>query len=102
MRKLRKGKWEFYKDNKEQWRWRHIAPNGRIIGASTQGYKNRYNCNANAIAHGYVIDKRTLIKKRILVRKSGRVRSSETYKAFTVPKPPKEKKEIDTNKGKKK
>lgn len=27
-------KWEFYKDNANEWRWRRTASNGRIVGAS--------------------------------------------------------------------
>ena len=47
------GKWEFYEDKKGEWRWRHTAVNGNIIGASTEGYKNKADCTANAERHGY-------------------------------------------------
>ena len=47
-------KWEFYKDPSEEWRWRRTASNGRIVGASTQGYKNKQDCIDNAIRNGYV------------------------------------------------
>lgn len=46
-------KWEIYQDNKKEWRWRRIASNGREVGASTEGYKNRSNCVDNAKRHGY-------------------------------------------------
>lgn len=46
-------KWEFYQDVKKEWRWRRIAPNGKKVGASTEGYKNKSNCIANAIRNGY-------------------------------------------------
>lgn len=46
-------KWEFYKDARNEWRWRRTAPNGKIVGSSTEGYKNKSNCIANAIRHGY-------------------------------------------------
>lgn len=48
--------WEFYKDNnpkKSEWRWRRTAPNGRIVGASTEGYHNKADCIDNAIRNGY-------------------------------------------------
>ena len=48
--------WEFYKDNnprKAEWRWRRTAPNGRIVGASTEGYHNKTDCIDNAIRNGY-------------------------------------------------
>lgn len=41
-------KWEFYKDN-----WRRTASNGRIVGASTEGYVNKADCIANARRNGY-------------------------------------------------
>jgi len=46
-------RWEFYKDNRGEWRWRRIAPNGKIVGASSEGYKNKADCIANARRHGY-------------------------------------------------
>jgi uncharacterized protein YegP (UPF0339 family) len=46
-------KWEFYKDAKGEWRWRRKAPNGETVGASTEGYKNREDCVANAKRNGY-------------------------------------------------
>jgi uncharacterized protein YegP (UPF0339 family) len=46
-------KWEFYKDNRGEWRWRRTASNGRIVGASTEGYVNKADCIANARRNGY-------------------------------------------------
>lgn len=46
-------KWEFYQDTKREWRWRRIASNGKIVGASSQGYVNRADCVANAQRNGY-------------------------------------------------
>lgn len=46
-------KWEFYKDVKGEWRWRRVAPNGKVVGASAEGYKNREDCIANARRNGY-------------------------------------------------
>jgi uncharacterized protein YegP (UPF0339 family) len=39
---------EVYKDKAGEWRWKRIAPNNREVGASTEGYKNRRDCEANA------------------------------------------------------
>jgi len=36
----------------KKWRWRVTATNGRIIGASSQGYKNRIDCVENAMLLG--------------------------------------------------
>ena len=46
-------KWEFYLDGEKKWRWRRIASNGKIIGASTQGYANKSDCVENARKNGY-------------------------------------------------
>ncbi len=46
-------KWEFYKDNRDEWRWKRTATNGRIVGASSEGYHNRQDCVANAKRPAY-------------------------------------------------
>lgn len=47
--------WEFYQDGSGEWRWRRrAAGNGLIVGASTEGYRNRTDCVANARRNGYV------------------------------------------------
>lgn len=46
-------RWDIYHDAQGQWRWRRTADNGRIVGASTQGYSNRTDCVANARREGY-------------------------------------------------
>lgn len=47
------GSWEFYEDKKGEWRWRHTATNGNIIGAASEGYKARADAVKNAERHGY-------------------------------------------------
>lgn len=46
-------KWEIYQDPSRKWRWRRVASNGKIVGASTEGYNNRSDCVANARRNGY-------------------------------------------------
>jgi len=46
-------KFEIYKDKRGEWRWTCTARNGEIVGASTEGYKNRVDCVANAKRFGY-------------------------------------------------
>lgn len=48
-------KWEIYQ-GKDGWRWRRTAPNGRIVGASTEGYANKADCIANAKRNGMDCD----------------------------------------------
>ncbi len=46
--------WEFYQDASKEWRWRRkSAGNGKIVGASSQGYVNKSDCIANAKRNGY-------------------------------------------------
>jgi outer membrane protein OmpA-like peptidoglycan-associated protein/uncharacterized protein YegP (UPF0339 family) len=46
-------KWEFYKDHENKWRWRRTAPNGNIVGATTEGYVNKVDCEGNARRNGW-------------------------------------------------
>ncbi len=50
---LMNDRWEIYQDTQGMWRWRRIAPNGKVVGASTEGYRNRQDCVENARRHGY-------------------------------------------------
>jgi uncharacterized protein YegP (UPF0339 family) len=36
-------RYEVYKDRAGQWRWQHIADNGRIIADSAEGYDSKAN-----------------------------------------------------------
>jgi len=49
-----------YKDKRGKHRWRIQAPNGKIVGASTQGFSTRYLCAQNAAMVGRVIKFSTL------------------------------------------
>jgi len=33
-----------YKDNRNEWRWTYEAANGETIAVSSEGYKNRADC----------------------------------------------------------
>ncbi|ASP29930.1 DUF1508 domain-containing protein [Qipengyuania flava] len=44
-------RWEIY-STVHGWRWRRTASNGRIVGASTEAYRNRSDCEANARRNG--------------------------------------------------
>ena len=41
-------KTEYYEDKKGEWRWRKTHKNGEIIGASSEGYVAKKDCQANA------------------------------------------------------
>lgn len=40
-------KFEVYKDKRGEFRWRRKASNGAIVGASSEGYKSKKDCEAN-------------------------------------------------------
>lgn len=44
---------KFYRDARGKWRWRRVAENGEIVGASTQGYVKKSECQANARRNGW-------------------------------------------------
>lgn len=48
--------WEFFKDKRLEWRWRRKAKNGQIIGAATEGYKNKKDCYSNATRMGFTAE----------------------------------------------
>jgi len=39
---------EVYKDKKDEWRWRVVAPNNRIVQAATEGFKTKAAAIKNA------------------------------------------------------
>jgi uncharacterized protein len=39
---------DIYKDKRGEFRWRRTAANGEIVGASSEGYKAKRDCEANA------------------------------------------------------
>jgi uncharacterized protein YegP (UPF0339 family) len=43
--------WTIY-ESYGQWRWRRVATNGEIVGASTEAYVNEGDCIANAQRNG--------------------------------------------------
>ena len=41
---------EFYQDASGQWRWRAVAPNGKIVADSSESYVNRADCEAGYLS----------------------------------------------------
>ena len=50
---MAESKVEYYQDKKGEWRWRRKAVNGQVVGASSEGYKVRKDCQHNAKANGW-------------------------------------------------
>lgn len=80
---------EYYQDRKGEWRWRRIATNKKIVGASSEGYKARRDAEANATRDGsgdkweFYQDKKGEWRWRAHSSANGRQvgRSCEGYKA---------------------
>ena len=53
LEKWKKDKWEFYKDDAKEFRYKRTSLNNERVDASTEGYKNLNNCIWNAIRCGY-------------------------------------------------
>ena len=45
-------RWEIYKDKGGEYRWRAIAVNGNVVGASSEGYERLVSCVENARLFG--------------------------------------------------
>lgn len=46
--------WEFYKDIANKWRWRKKSnSNGKIVGASSEGFSSKQSALNNARIMGY-------------------------------------------------
>ena len=52
---MAKDKVDLYKDNQGEWRKRQTAPNVKLVGGSTQRYKNKQDCIDNANRNGVKI-----------------------------------------------
>jgi len=42
-----KDTFEVYQDKRGEWRWRRKASNGKIVGASSEGYKDKKDAESN-------------------------------------------------------
>jgi uncharacterized protein YegP (UPF0339 family) len=38
--------YQIYRDTQNQWRWRYVAANGRIIAVSSESYWNLSDCRS--------------------------------------------------------
>jgi len=46
-------RFEFYQDSAKEWRWRIIAGNNKVVGASSEGFSSRQAAVKNARMNGY-------------------------------------------------
>jgi uncharacterized protein YegP (UPF0339 family) len=45
--------WKFYRDCRREWRWEKTASDGSVVGTSSEGYKNKTDCEADARRMGW-------------------------------------------------
>ena len=45
-------KWDIYQDKRGEYRWRRRATNGAIVGASSESYLIKADCESNANRNG--------------------------------------------------
>lgn len=55
---------EVYRDKRNNYRWRRIAPNGRVVGAATRGFERRRDCEANMTRGPVESDEWTFFRDR--------------------------------------
>lgn len=39
---------DIYQDKRGEWRWRRKSPDGHVVGASCEGYRDKGDCEKNA------------------------------------------------------
>ncbi len=83
-----KVKTQYYQDKRGEWRWRKIASNGQIVGASSEGYNEKKDCQKNANRKGdkdkweFYKDKAGEFRWRSIAKNGKQVgRSSEGFKS---------------------
>jgi len=54
-------KWYFYTDKSNMYRWRRVATNGEIVGASSEGYITLEDCRSNAQRNGLKRKSKTIL-----------------------------------------
>lgn len=50
---MTKHKLEFYPDTAGKWRWKATSSNGKILGASSQGFASRQSAQRNVGLNGF-------------------------------------------------
>ena len=65
--------WEFRKDAQRKWYWKEVDDMGRLLRRSAQYFRERIDCVAHAMRHGYVHPRqRALVARRAELVDPGR------------------------------
>lgn len=46
--------WQFRKDGQRKWYWKEVDEMGRLLQRSAEYFKERIDCVAHAMRHGYI------------------------------------------------
>jgi hypothetical protein len=58
--------WQFRRQAQRQWYWREVDEMGRLLRRSAQYFRERIDCVAHAMQHGYVHPRqRALVARRM-------------------------------------
>jgi hypothetical protein len=65
--------WQFRKDEQQRkWYWKEVDDMGRLLQRSAQYFKERIDCIAHAMRHGYVHPRQRALASRLTsVRERG-------------------------------
>ena len=76
--------WQFRKQDHRKWYWKEVDEMGRLLRESAEYFRERIDCIAHAMRHGYVHP-----RQRALIAKSGpeEARRAESGKLTREPRP---------------
>ena len=56
--------WQFHKEAHRRWYWKEVDDMGRLLRRSAQYFKERIDCVAHAMQHGYVHPRQRALVRR--------------------------------------
>lgn len=63
--------WQFRKDEQQRkWYWKEVDEMGQLLRRSAQFFKDRIDCVAHAMRHGYVHPRQRALATRISARQT--------------------------------
>jgi hypothetical protein len=60
--------WQFRKEDQRKWYWREVDEMGRLLRDSAEYFKERIDCVAHAMRHGYVHPRQRALATRTEIR----------------------------------
>lgn len=65
--------WQFRKDDHRKWYWKEVDEMGRLLRCSARYFKERIDCVAHAMRHGYVHPRQRALATREPVQQRQRL-----------------------------